>query len=798
MNRHSFLFSLWATQALGALCWLALLPVGPERGFSAARLTLLGIMLALAAFSAALAFRSRRSAFSLRPAQHDTLFLVSVIAVILAPTAILTLRALGQTSGFVYTAFAERLAPLAFWLTLSGLELIVLLVWQSRAEITAALKPIKTIFLFAPCFLLGAFTLALLASLLPISKKDGSWGSPATPLLEWQILLALLIAVFALLSPKIAFTLRGKPRQIEPWMPLLVYLSTCLLWLSQPLIPGFFATPPRAPNFEIYPFSDALIYAQYAQAALAGHGFLWPDVPARPLYIAFLTWLHAISGQDYTRVIFLQTLVLAVFPAILYLIGKELGGRPLGLGLAILAALRDLTANIAAPFALNYTYSKLFFSEIPAALFISLFTLISIRWIRNTEYATRFKDSVLRIPLPLLAGGLLGLASLVRLQSAVLLLAVIPVGFFVIKDRRRWILDSALMALGVALVFAPWLIRNYVATDGLVLDNPTSQTMTLARRWSGDNGNDLIAQNPGESMAQYSSRMSGLALASLRQDPGRILSAAAAHFVNSETDNLLLFPARDQLNGPAELIWPQHAFWQNNPPAPLAVFYLFLFSIGLAVAWHKNGLTGLLPFIISIIYNAWTALFLSSGDRFLVPVDWAVVLYLFLGLLALASLTLNTVSGWRENISAWIFARYNGETARGESGPVSWRGLFLTATLLLFLGASLPLTEFAFPKATLLTSDAFPYKGRAIYPRYYKANQGEPGSAKLGYGKSDQARLVFFLVGEQSMLVIFPLKTSPKFFPNTANVSILGTQKDGFILAERINVEIGGKTAQYP
>ncbi|MCX6064453.1 MAG: hypothetical protein NT121_01670, partial [Chloroflexi bacterium] len=120
---------------------------------------------------------------------------------------------------------------------------------------------------------------------------------------------------------------------------------TCFLWLAQPILPGYFATPPRAPNFEIYPFSDALIYAQYAQSALVGNGFMWPDVPTRPLYITFITWLHVLAGQDYIRVIFLQTLVLAAFPAVLYLLGKEVAGRPLGLGLALLATFRDLTAN---------------------------------------------------------------------------------------------------------------------------------------------------------------------------------------------------------------------------------------------------------------------------------------------------------------------------------------------------------------------------------------------------------------------------------------------------------------------
>src|SRR5688572_24907353 len=107
MSRHSILFILWTVQALIALAWLALLPGDVEHGllfgFSGSRLILMGIALALAGFSAALAWRSRRAGFTLRPAQHDSLILLSVITAFLAPLAILILRALGQTSSFTYS-----------------------------------------------------------------------------------------------------------------------------------------------------------------------------------------------------------------------------------------------------------------------------------------------------------------------------------------------------------------------------------------------------------------------------------------------------------------------------------------------------------------------------------------------------------------------------------------------------------------------------------------------------------------------------------------------------------------------
>jgi hypothetical protein len=793
MNRRSTIFMLWTLQGLAAFLWLALLPTDAEHGlflgFSASRLALMGIALALTVISAILVWFSQKNIVPFVEKNSHPLYLLSVIVTISAPTAILILRALGKTSGFTYTAYAERLAPLAAWFALSALEFALFLSKSKKTkyEIHNMQYALRiTYYIFSLLGLAAAFITITKLGLTRLN--DGSWGEPTTPLLEWQILLALIASlVFVHLES------RWRWLQKDRYICLLVYLFTCLLWLSQPINPGYFATPPRAPNFEIYPFSDALIYAQYAQSALVGNGFLWPDVPTRPLYITFITWLHAIAGQDYVRVIFLQTLVLAAFPVVLYLLGKEIVGRPFGLGLALLAALRDLTANIAAPFALNYTYTKLFFSEIPAALLISLFTLLAIRWMKTEKPAWY----------PLLAGGILGLSSLIRLQSAVVLAAVIPISFFIVKNRKKWLTGSMLMILGVALALIPWLARNYRAAGGLVLDNPISQTMVLARRWGGDNGNALIPQYPGENDAQYSSRMSQLALQSLRADPGRIFGAAARHFFNNEIDNLLIFPLRDQLNNPRELIWPEHAFWQiwNGQPTlgqfAVIAFYLVLLGLGLTTAWHKNGLLGLLPLALTLVYNAWTALFLSSGDRFLVPVDWAVYLYLFLGLLALASLVLSGL-GNRSEIGQTDNRVGSRKTENG-----SWRGVLLSGAIILLLGSSLPLTEWAFPRLYPPTSGSktpgteVTLRGRAIYPRWYDAGEGEPGSAKMGYGESDEARLVFFLVGEANTLVIFPLRKAPEFFPNLSDVIIIGVLNDGVLQAKLIKVTQNGIIKTY-
>jgi hypothetical protein len=325
----------------------------------------------------------------------------------------------------------------------------------------------------------------------------------------------------------------------------------------------------------------------------------------------------------------------------------------------------------------------------------------------------------------------------------------------------------------------------------------------LARRWGGSNGNELYPHLSGEGDAQYSSRMTGLALASLRADPSRILGSALNHFLNNEICNLLVFPLRDQLDSLADLMLPTRAFWQswNGKPQtgqiPTLGIYLLLFGFGLGAAVQKNGLAGLLPLGLSMIYNAWTALFLSSGDRFLVPVDWAVYLYLFLGLITLISLIFRFKSGYP------VFSPAV-ESVKDKVLNGTWIKATLIAIFIVFCGASIGLTEAVFPRiykqvnpAELSRTQVITLHGRAIYPRWYYAGEGEPGSAKMGYGEADQARLVFFMSGEINTLVILPIAQAPGFFPNTSDVVVSGKLQEGYLRASAITVNKDGISAIY-
>ena len=60
-----------------------------------------------------------------------------------------------------------------------------------------------------------------------------------------------------------------------------------------------------------------------------------------------------------------------------------------------------------------------------------------------------------------------------------------------------------------------------------------------------------------------------------------------------------------------------------------------------------------------------------------------------------------------------------------------------------------------------------------------------------------QPRLVFFLLGQTNSLVVLDLSQSPGFFPNAADVTLIGLPRKGYIQAEAVLVETPQKSALY-
>ncbi len=372
------------------------------------------------------------------------------------------------------------------------------------------------------------------------------------------------------------------------------------------------------------------------------------------------------------------------------------------------------------------------------------------------------------------------------------------------------------MFVVITLVVSPWLWRNWRLTGTVIFDSPESQTANLALRYSRLNGVEPdIRPFSGESNADYSDRLKKMAYDAVVANPRGALLGVANSFLNHGINNILLFPLRNDLISPGELLIPTNAFWQkwegepNLPQKLLLIFYTLLFGFGVSVAWHRNGWLGLLPLCLNLAYNLWTSLALLSGQRFMLAMDWSIYLYYMIGLFTLLGGVMFALKSGQFVIGRWYeLNKFSMSQVAPERG---WRYYILACFLFFGVGASLPLSEMIFPERypivsqyqlfVRLTNSSFSgqsdvnqaclrelyqvgefrlLEGRAMYPRYYAAGDGESFTDAVGYKIIDEGRLVFDVVGQMNGRVIFPISQVPEFIPNASDV-LMAFNKEGLI-----------------
>jgi len=488
-------------------------------------------------------------------------------------------------------AYFERLLPLAAWLTgLTALSLVALPILRHGSGFLEQ-RPRSKLFytsLFIFIFLFFAWWWVGQTSLELEARRTG-WNSLAAPILETQVLIAWLAGMFTLVfltriekrSSQRNWLLWLKPQRIDLLIGLILWVTAIILWFNVPTHPNWFVSEPRPPNFEHYPSSDAFVYDSSAQFLLVGEGFKsWTEpYVRRPLHTLYLAALHLVAGQDYDSIIFLQILILALLPLLMYYLVKALYSRSAGVIAAVLIILREVN-SIAIAGNITTSNVKLLMSDLPATVAVVGFILIVITWFQNIEKNQFY---------PLIAGGALGIPALIRFETAILL---VPLGlvsallFGLRKNLHYWLKNMLLVVLGLMLVLTPWIWRNWRSTGLLFIDSPThsydlinlrylqapdtknvwlplivdikyadersrKSTPTPISPQSTKPEDTLIpadstptAPSPGinEQLTEFNIATSQQAIDLFRSDPPLYASVFMTHYLNSQIQTLLVLP----------------------------------------------------------------------------------------------------------------------------------------------------------------------------------------------------------------------------------------------------------------
>ena len=634
-----------------------------------------------------------------------------------------------------YTIFLASYVSLLWWgflISLASLITLTVIGWEKITQTRFRIF-IKSRYLIP----LSILTLILIV----ISMTDygfnhntagkGYFLPTNAPLAGMQVFLVL-----ATLLAVRSFCSRLKERQVKftsllqkEWIILIgLWIITYFLWMNVPLEANYLIDIPRPPNFEFSLNSDSLYYDLLSQQLMVGEGL--PDFPAHPMYIWVLTILHTIGGDSYPDIIWLQVAVLSLIPVMLYKLVNIIHSRFAGLFTALLFIIRERNSLLLMG-EITVSTAKMVMTELLTVLCLLWFLYLLVKWLKSPENN--------RI-VPLLTGGVVGFAVLVRVELIIVIPFVVLVVLLALrKNLRTWFQGMIALTIGFSLLISPWMIRNWQITGTVQIDK-----YHIFQDWiEAIKGHEIETQdeseNPGSDIYQEPLKNSQIYIRknasilpiqpweNLLEDSGTSTTTSGPlqnfphHLVNNLQQIFLYLPSSHQpllyaggivefRPGPkGEILAKDNYFsepymeqyvrslpyWWFDWDAsltPRSIFPLFLslllISIGFGSSWRKSrSQTGLLV-ITGASYLLFYSLMGSSGGRYIQQVDWITMVFYGIGLTEICVLFI------RENQPEVILEQSVSQAK--DQIKSFWRYSLLGAGLLL-VGFSLPAAEILIP-----------------------------------------------------------------------------------------------------
>ena len=638
-------------------------------GFSKARLALLGVMIFLALLCLACSYLSffhwdKVKAFITRNEKKIfytciSLFIGTFIFFILVFNSPVIL-------GKNYDAYFERLFPLAassFLLMVEGVGFHLIKKsrqidpQQSRNFLLCQNKPV------------GILTLILFAMLLVsyLSKfglllETRYWNVPGIPVGPQQFMLVFILFTILyflhLKSPRIGKLLLDK--KVIFLLAIIVYFAAVIIWGNTPLERHFFSLVPAAPDFQPYPHSDARLHDLGALSVLMGKGIFFHHYTDKPMLMVIFTVAHLFAGNDYLLLQNVLVAFLAVIPVIIFLTGVKFHHPVFGLFIAFITIIQQKNAILLSTIVASVNV-KLEVTETFTLLGIGFLVLVLFLWSKTKSEKYIF-----------LAGVIVAAISLIRMNPLFYMPAICLLILIVFwKAWKIFLKQLLLLCIGFLLVFSPWLITG-TDPEGVpwamvkiidVINNRVAPTLeehlTISEQESPmeafvfENEEKIpqILQSIEQLEILEVERMSLFPVNSLpfagdiTEEAGletTYLYLFANHFIHN-IDTLFLSLPDGMLTQDIHSIAQREYLhdgnnWNGVLPGKQILLILInfsLFSMGLYYGWKKHSWSGLMPAFCMITYVLSISIALTSGGRYIVPINWILYFYYLFGIVFL-------------------------------------------------------------------------------------------------------------------------------------------------------------------
>lgn len=714
-------------------------------------------------------------------------------------------------------AIFERIKPFLIWGTAFAIQVVLLLIWakieKSKGSVlrgwlrTALLQLIGfTIFI--------AFIQFSLNTGLGMTAISGAFYRQGVSLLEGQLLIPLLLIFALMLVYNLSFYMsegmvtvsNTRQKLLFALVAVLIWVVTAIVWIEIPFEGrSYFLPAYRPPNYNFYPASDAENYDMLAQSLLIGNGFFNGLIVVRPIYVLFLSILHLFAGNNYMQLTNLQIIVLAAFPVLVFTLGCQLKKPFAGLLVAIWVALREVYSIRLTPI-VQISNSRLLMSDLPTALLVALLLNSIVALLKSAGSRSRWA---------LISGGICGIAVLLRTQMMIfvpVIILIIVIGKIEKREKTyHMVRNIALFMMAVFIVILPWFVMN--ASQSKVQfgrdQSEGAYLLTLYRNAAGmQQQNDSVAAVSNEGI-----------LSIVKDHPSEISAAIGAHFFNNVLSSLLVLPVRTSrmvvdisqwFNDPTVFWYRETSREAIESNTLLILVYGFLIAFGILEAYRRNRFSGLIPLIFFLTYASGNAIALTSGFRFILPVDWVSLFYFGYGLVSIFQYLLDLI-GENPRVHA-------GNDIKPIEVQIHKPKYRVAVPILLMLGLLLPLANTIIPyrfseptpiyeswsqdnpeaaSKIAFTAQSTPVDaagleiitGRIVYPRFYKPTEGDSGGNSSVKREACFGRMVWMLVNRKVQTI--SLRTDDTVliqnpFPDPLDVLIVGRQREDYFEAYMI------------
>lgn len=703
-----------------------------------------------------------------------------------------------------------------YWISLRPIMIFILIVSLATMAVIVikrirfGIHDLKISKIHYPPILLFLVSLLILGIMFysgfGIRMVDDFWYGAGVPILAPQLLLTIFCGIFFL-----HFEKKFKRDQSDIFIFLLIYAITAIFWVREPLQGSFLFLGPQPPNYVLYPFADAAIFDSASQFALIGQGILNGQSFERSLYSSFLVYLHILAGQDYEKLMAIQAGIFAIFPALIYLIGKSLNIRAVGFAAAIFAMWRGIN-SIAASNMIDMANPKMILTDFPAAIGLAIIILLTCEWLKSPAQKSYY---------PLWIGGAIGFALILRTNILILLVFMPLYAFFRLwPDKKRWLISSVLIMVGMIAITLPWELRNQSRGGILYGSYLTKFQYVIQQRYlSPSKPGGALPQPNEQGLALFSFKNTNVILEMSRNATDsaqntricdNVFCFAPNHFLHNIVTSILILPTSFQMDDLKHTVKDAYPYWRPDWDGSFTVSALFFFVlniffivIGVSIAWSKLHMPGLTPFAVFIFYDISSGLARTSGGRYLVPIDWIISIYFLLGVFQLII--------WFANAIGIKWELFSTALKGDVSQSIDSRNLssFVVILAALFgLGSLIPLSEsFQQPRYKnidvtqalldheqavtsagmsisdidlfLKNTNAELLIGRILYPRYYPIDRGEIflyPFVSMGF-----PRTAFTLIGPNGDQGVILPGDVPKYFPHAADALVLGCNEEKYL-----------------